>query len=78
MELNIKLESIEKVKQFVRKAESLPYNIDIISGRYIVDAKSILGIFSLNLSNTLKMTVHADEDDCEEFGLWLKENGFIA
>ena len=59
----IKLSTIEDVRDFVNAASRYTYEIDLSSGRYIVDAKSIMGIFSLDLMNPIELTVHSDEPD---------------
>ena len=48
--LNIMLKSVQDVKDFVRIVNDFPFDIDLSSGRYIVDAKSIMGIFSLDMT----------------------------
>ena len=63
--MDIKLQTIEDVRNFVNAVTSCEYDVDLASGRYIVDAKSIMGIFSLDLLQPIRMTVHADE--CEKF-----------
>ena len=60
---NIQLSSIMAVKDFVNIVNKCPYDIDLSSSRYVVDAKSIMGIFSLDLSKTLKVDVHSDSCD---------------
>ena len=59
----IKLKSIDDVKDFVRKANELSYDVDLSLGKYTVDAKSIMGIFSLDLSREIELTVHSDSDE---------------
>ncbi len=59
----IKLLSIQDVREFVDAVTKFDMEIDLSSGRYIVDAKSIMGIFSLDLINPINMTIHSD--DCE-------------
>jgi len=49
--VQISLNSIGKVKSFVNAISQFDYDFDLISGRYVIDAKSIMGIFSLDLSN---------------------------
>ena len=66
-EYKIKLSSIGDVKEFVSITNDCPFEIDVISGRYAVDAKSIMGIFSLDLEKTLTVNVHGDEKQCEDF-----------
>lgn len=63
----IKLNSITDVKEFTTLANSVTYEIDFLSGRYTVDAKSIMGIFSLDLTKTLTLVVHASEEECKDF-----------
>lgn len=66
-EFNVRLSTIEDVKRFVDVVSSCEYDVDLSCGRYIVDGKSIIGIFSLDLLSPLRMTVHADETgDLEE------------
>lgn len=60
----IKLSLAENVKSFVDIVNRYPYDVDLRSGRHVVDAKSILGIFSLDLSKPISMEVYAD--DCDE------------
>ena len=54
----IKLDTVEKVKGFVSLVAPLEGDIDIVSERYVIDAKSIMGIFSLDLSKTLELKVY--------------------
>jgi phosphotransferase system HPr (HPr) family protein len=61
----IKLSAINDVKDFVNTASKYDFDVDLSSDRYSVNAKSILGIFSLDLSKPVTMTVQSD--DCDEF-----------
>ena len=61
---NIRINTIEDVKNFVTTVTKCNYDVDIVSGRYAIDAKSIMGIFSLDLSKPLELRVHSD--DCVE------------
>ena len=61
----------QRVKEFVNVTQDYPYEILLKSGRYIVDAKSILGIFSLDLSQPI--TVEAYSDDCDDLMEKLKK-----
>ena len=63
--LNISLNSIEKVKTFVNLINRYDYDFDLVSGRYVIDAKSIMGIFSLDLSKPITLNIHADEKDAD-------------
>jgi len=62
---NIMLRSINDVKDFVNIVNQYDFDVDLTSGRYVVDAKSIMGIFSLDLSKPIRVEVHTD--DCENF-----------
>lgn len=61
----IMLKTINDVKAFVNSVVKCDFDVDLTSGRYTVDAKSIMGIFSLDLSKPLIMEVHSD--DCADF-----------
>lgn len=63
-EFNVKLSTINDVKIFVNTVMRFNYDIDLISGRYAIDAKSIMGIFSIDLSKELKLVAHTN--DAEE------------
>ncbi|WP_024833585.1 HPr family phosphocarrier protein [Ruminiclostridium josui] len=62
---DISLKSINDVKDFVNIVNKYDFDVDLSSGRYIVDAKSIMGIFSLDLSKPIKVEIQ--NDDCEKF-----------
>ena len=63
--VKISLNSIDKVKSFVNDLTKFDTDFDLISGRYVIDAKSIMGIFSLDLSRPIDLNIHA-EGDAEE------------
>ena len=71
----ILLDSIDKVKNFVAKVSFYPCEIDLVSGRYTIDAKSIMGIFSLDLAKPITVKVldekYADKiaEDLKEFAV---------
>jgi len=60
--VKICLNSIEKVKSFVNEITKFDVDFDLVSGRYVIDAKSIMGIFSLDLSKPIDLNIHADEE----------------
>ena len=60
----IKLDTINDVKEFVNIISLCDYDVDLVSGRYSIDAKSIMGIFSLDLSRPVELQAHVD--DCSE------------
>jgi len=59
-EFKINLRSIDDVKTFVTATSLMGCDIDVLSGRYLVDAKSIMGLFSLDLSRSVTVQVHGD------------------
>ena len=59
--LNVLLDSVEKVKSFTNIVSGLDGEIDLVSGRYTIDAKSIMGIFSLDLTKSIRVDIHNDE-----------------
>ena len=59
--VNISLNSIDKVKSFVNDINRFDCDFDLVSGRYVIDAKSIMGIFSLDLSKPITLNIHADD-----------------
>lgn len=58
--IKVSLDSIDKVKVFVNLVSKFDSDFDLISGRYVIDAKSIMGIFSLDLSKPIELTIHDD------------------
>jgi len=71
----IKLNTIDDVKTFVNVASSVDFDIDLVSGRYTVDAKSIMGIFSLDLTKEIEVRAYTSDmgkltalrDKCSRF-----------
>ena len=60
--VKISLNSIDKVKAFVNDVTKFDTDFDLVSGRYVIDAKSIMGIFSLDLSKPIDLTIHGDSN----------------
>jgi len=73
--VNISLNSIDKVKSFVNIIGTFEGDFDLASDRYVVDAKSIMGIFSLDLSKVLRLDIH---DDVAAVSLIEKLKDFIV
>ncbi len=69
--INISLEMAQRVKEFVNITQDYAYEILLKSGKYVVDAKSILGIFSLDLSKPITVEVYCD--DCDDLLAKLKK-----
>ncbi len=63
--IQISLNSINKVKSFVNEITKFDNDFDLVSGRYVIDAKSIMGIFSLDLSKPIDLNIHANESDID-------------
>ena len=63
--VKININTINDVKDFVTIVSRCDYDVDIVSGRYAIDAKSIMGIFSLDLSKELTLNIHSD--NCADF-----------
>ena len=61
--VNIKLATISDVKIFVNTVAKYDFDVDLISGRYAIDAKSIMGIFSLDISKPIKLDAHSEDAD---------------
>ena len=69
--LMVSLNSIDKVKAFCNEIAKFDAEFDLISGRYVIDAKSIMGIFAFDLSKPLQLNIHAN-DNCDEITKSLK------
>lgn len=63
--VRISLNSIDKVKSFVNDVTKYDAEFDLVSGRYVIDAKSIMGIFSLDLSKPIDLNIHSDNQTAE-------------
>ena len=63
--VTISLQAINDVKEFVNIVMRFDFDVDLVSGRYAIDAKSIMGIFSLDLSKPIEL--HAHTDHAKEF-----------
>ena len=60
--VTVSLNTIDKVKGFVSTITRYDGDFDLVSGRYVIDAKSIMGIFSLDLSKPISLNIHAEEN----------------
>ena len=63
--VQISLNSIDKVKSFVNEISKFDFDFDRVSGRYVIDAKSIMGIFSLDLSKPIDLNIHSEGEALE-------------
>lgn len=60
--IKVNLNSIDKVKTFVNLVNTFDGDYDLVSDRYVIDAKSIMGIFSLDISSDLRLDIHDDSE----------------
>ena len=65
LQVKISLNSIDKVKSFVNDISGFNAEFDLVSGRYVIDAKSIMGIFSLDISKPIDLNVHTETETDE-------------
>ena len=63
MDFKVNLNRVSQIKRFVQAAMSMECDIDIISGRFVIDAKSIMGLFALDLSNDVYVHLHTKDPD---------------
>ena len=62
-EIKIKLSNVQDIREFVNQVILADYDVDLIQGRYVIDAKSIMGIFSLDLLSPIELKAHTDNAD---------------
>ena len=60
--VTVLIDTVDKVKEFVNTITKFEADFDLVSGRYVIDAKSIMGIFSLDLSKRLELIIHTEEE----------------
>lgn len=61
--VNVKLNEVSAINDFVNKVSRLSCDVDLVRGRYVIDAKSIMGIFSLDLSKPINLVIHDEETE---------------
>ena len=62
VQISFDTDTLAKVKSFVNEVTKFDNEFDLVSGRYVVDAKSITGIFSLDLTKPITLNIHTDEN----------------
>ena len=62
VQISFDTDTLAKVKSFVNEVTKFDNEFDLVSGRYVVDAKSIMGIFSLDLTKPITLNIHTDEN----------------
>lgn len=60
--MKVNLNSVEKVKNFVNEVSAFDSDVDLVSSRYVIDAKSLMGIFSLDLSRPIEVEIHGEAE----------------
>lgn len=72
--ITIILNDFEKIKNFTSKVSNFECDIDLVKGRYVIDAKSTMGIFTLDLSVPVEVVIHSDNDkDIKRFNIVMEE-----
>jgi len=59
--VKVSLNSIDKVKEFVNDISGFPADFDLVAGRYVIDAKTIMGIFSLDITKPIDLNIYAED-----------------
>lgn len=65
VDVKILLNTVEKIKKFVGIISTFECNFDLVSGRYVIDAKSIMGIFSMDVSKPIHLIIHTNDVDLQ-------------
>lgn len=72
LEFTVKLNMISDIKDFLAETSKIVEDVDLQKNRYVVDAKSIVGVFTLDLSEPVKVIIHSeDESLLEPFKKWM-------
>ncbi|MBQ4563146.1 MAG: HPr family phosphocarrier protein [Lachnospiraceae bacterium] len=61
--IKIRLNGVDDIRAFVNAVATCEYDLDLKNGRYVVDAKSIMGIFSLDLSTPLELVIYGEHEE---------------
>ena len=73
LDMYVSLGTIESVKNFVTKITEFEEDFDLIQGKYVIDAKSVLGIFSIDLSKPVLLRINAEGERLEQIKNAVKE-----
>ena len=77
--MKVKFETFEKVNQFIRVITNFESDIDLVSGRYVINAKSAMGVYSLDLTKELELNIYEKvEGETEKLVQELRDLGVIA
>ena len=66
-EKKIQFNAVNEIKEFVNLTTKQPFDIDLIAGRYVADAKSILSVFGLDLGSEVTLGIHATQEEAQEY-----------
>ena len=66
-EKKIQFNAVNEIKEFVNLTTRQPCDIDLIAGRYVADAKSILSVFGLDLGSEVTLGIHATQEEAQEY-----------
>jgi phosphocarrier protein HPr len=68
---DILLDTIDKIADFIKVVSKIEYDVDLVKGRYTVDAKSVVGVFTLDLSKEAKIIIYTDDENIlDKFNEW--------
>lgn len=71
LNIKIKLNTINDVKEFLNVTNKIEEDVDLNKGRYVIDAKSVMGLFTIDLSDPVKIVIHSDDTSLlEQFKQW--------
>lgn len=74
IKVKIKLNTILDIKEFLNVVSKVPYDVDLVKGRYVVDAKSVIGVYTIDLSDAAELYIHAEDNECIKlFDKWIVE-----
>ena len=67
----VSLNTVDKIADFIKVVSKIEYDFDLVKGRYTVDAKSVVGVFTLDLSKEAKIIIHTDDESIlDKFSEW--------
>lgn len=69
--VKIQLKQISDITEFVKETSKIECDLDLNSGRYLIDAKSLMGIFTLGLDKQIDLIIHSDDEELKyKFDKW--------
>lgn len=64
--IQILINSTDRIKEFVSDTSKINADLDLVSDRYVINAKSIMGIFSLDLAKPVRLDIYAEKEELDE------------